>query len=55
VVGFEARFPGFFWLAAQGGVALQTSPALSAAAVSAQLAALRMSADEISPQRLRKP
>jgi D-arginine dehydrogenase len=29
VVGFDARAPGFFWLAGQGGFGVQTAPALS--------------------------
>jgi D-arginine dehydrogenase len=61
VVGFEPGFPGFFWLAGQGGVGLQTSPALSATAASlmisgvapGELTALGMTAEEIGPQRLR--
>lgn len=62
VVGFEPGVPGFFWLAGQGGVGLQTSPALSAAAAAlilsgaptAELGANGISADEIGPQRLRR-
>lgn len=30
VYGFDARAPGFFWCAGQGGVGIQTSPAASA-------------------------
>jgi D-arginine dehydrogenase len=61
VVGFEPTVPGFFWLAGQGGVGLQTSPALSAAAASlvlsgklpAEVSAMGLRAEEIGPQRVR--
>jgi D-arginine dehydrogenase len=29
VVGYAADAPGFFWLAAQGGYGIQTSPAMA--------------------------
>jgi D-arginine dehydrogenase len=32
VVGADPRLPGFFWLAGQGGVGIETSPALGAIA-----------------------
>ncbi len=32
VIGFDANMPGFFWLAGQGGVGIQTAPAASALA-----------------------
>ena len=31
VGGFDAQAPGFFWLAAQGGYGIQTSPAMGEA------------------------
>jgi D-arginine dehydrogenase len=63
VVGFDPRVPGFFWLAAQGGYGIKTSPALSRACASliqeqrlpGDLLALGITAAELSPNRLRQP
>jgi D-arginine dehydrogenase len=60
VVGFDDRVEGFFWLAGQGGYGIQTAPAmgrLAAAliageAVPADLAALGVSEQDLSPRRL---
>jgi D-arginine dehydrogenase len=59
VVGFDPLQPGFFWLAALGGYGIQTAPALSRLAaglltgtpLDADLAALDMPADVLSPER----
>ena len=60
VVGYDDRVEDFFWLAAQGGYGIQTSPALSrAAAAGAQnrhahdIVALGVTAAMLSPLRLR--
>jgi D-arginine dehydrogenase len=61
VVGFDPAAPGFFWFAGQGGVGLQTAPALSELGESlitrrpipARLAAYGMDAHTLSPARLR--
>jgi D-arginine dehydrogenase len=61
VVGFDADVAGFFWLAAQGGYGIKTSPALSRACASLireqrlpeDLLALGITAAELSPSRLR--
>jgi D-arginine dehydrogenase len=37
VVGFDARAPGFFWCAGQGGYGIQTAPALARAAAAMAL------------------
>lgn len=60
VVGFDADAEGYFWLAAQGGYGIQTSPALSRTAAALALgeeipvdvAELGVSAVELSPNRL---
>jgi D-arginine dehydrogenase len=57
VVGFDPARAGLFWLAGQGGVGIQTAPALARLAaalvrgqdVPADLAALGLSADDLSP------
>lgn len=61
VVGFDDRVEGFFWLAGQGGYGIQTAPAMGRLAaalaaregVPADLAALGVEADVLSPARLR--
>ncbi|APH71349.1 FAD-dependent oxidoreductase [Aquibium oceanicum] len=61
VVGFDDDAEGFFWLAAQGGYGIQTSAAMGRLAaalafgknVPADLSALGISADLLSPSRLR--
>ncbi|HWK76053.1 MAG TPA: FAD-dependent oxidoreductase [Povalibacter sp.] len=61
VAGFDPQAPGFFWLAGQGGVGLQTSPALSATAASLllhgsvpdEVTSAGLSAQDLGPQRLR--
>ena len=61
VGGFDPRRPGFFWIAAQGGYGIQTSPAMgeSCAAllrgqpIPASLADFGFSAAMLSPQRLK--
>jgi D-arginine dehydrogenase len=63
VVGFDRSVPGFFWLAAQGGYGIKTSPALSRACASLireqrlpeDLLALGIKAAELSPDRLCEP
>jgi D-arginine dehydrogenase len=62
VVGMDSRADGFFWLAGQGGYGIKTSPALSRACAALlrgrripdDLAKLGISADDLSPNRLRK-
>jgi len=62
VGGFDAHQPGFFWIAAQGGYGIQTSPAMgeSCAAllcgqpIPAPLSDFGFSAAMLSPQRLRR-
>ena len=62
VAGFDAAVEGFFWLAAQGGYGIKTSPALArvcAACVRGEplpqdLLRLGVSAAELSPERLRR-
>jgi D-arginine dehydrogenase len=62
VVGFDARMPGFFWLAGQGGYGIQTAPALAQLVVAqiteAQtpplLAAEGVDAAALSPARFAK-
>jgi D-arginine dehydrogenase len=59
VAGFDAKAPGFFWLAGQGGYGIQTAPALSLVAaalargedVPAELRALGLGAALLSPDR----
>jgi len=61
VVGYDGRVKDFFWLAAQGGYGIQTSPALSRAAAALlrgtdlpdDLVALGVTAATLSPVRLR--
>jgi D-arginine dehydrogenase len=61
VVGFEPGVPGFFWCVGQGGVGLQTSPAMSAAGAALiagrelpeELLAVGLSAGLLGPQRFR--
>jgi D-arginine dehydrogenase len=61
VVGFDDDADGFFWLAGQGGYGIQTSAAMGRLAaalacgrdVPADLVALGVSADLVSPRRLR--
>ena len=58
-VGFDAAAPGFFWCVGQGGVGLQTSPAISQCAAAlilgepwpASLAAAGLQAADLSPRR----
>jgi D-arginine dehydrogenase len=60
VAGFDARVPGFFWLAGQGGYGIQTAPAAARAAAAlatgaplpADIAELGVEADALSPARL---
>jgi D-arginine dehydrogenase len=62
VVGFDPEHAGFFWLAGQGGYGIMTSPSLARAAAGLvtegrlpeDLTAAGLSADEISPARLRR-
>jgi D-arginine dehydrogenase len=61
VVGFDPAYPGFFWLAGQGGYGMQTAPGialLAAAAIRgealpAPLAAEGLNVAALSPARLR--
>ncbi len=61
VGGFEPLVAGFFWLAAQGGYGVMTSPAMGEAcaaiargqAMPAHLAAFGLTPEMLSPQRLR--
>lgn len=61
VVGYDDRVKDFFWLAAQGGYGIQTSPALSRAAAALlrrtdmpdDIVALGVTAATLSPVRLR--
>ena len=63
VGGFDDQAAGFFWLAAQGGYGIMTSPAMGQACAAlargqsmpAQLAAFGLHADRLSPRRLRAP
>lgn len=62
VAGFDARAPGFFWLAGQGGYGIQMAPALARAAASlllgrplpADIAAQGVTAEDLSPARLER-
>lgn len=62
VIGFDAQLPNFFWFCGQGGYGIQTSPAgsqLAAAlargdAVPQELAALGLTATQVSPTRLQR-
>lgn len=61
VVGFDDEVEGFFWLAAQGGYGIQTSPALARAAAALitgasmpdDIASLGVGSATLSPARLR--
>ncbi|PWC56409.1 FAD-dependent oxidoreductase [Azospirillum sp. TSO22-1] len=61
VVGFDAAAEGFLWLAGQGGYGIQTAPAMARTAAAlasggglpAELAALGVTAADLSPGRLR--
>jgi D-arginine dehydrogenase len=61
VTGFDEAAPGFFWLAGQGGFGLQTAPAMAEAVTALvtdaawpkALAEMGVSADLLSPARLR--
>jgi D-arginine dehydrogenase len=60
VGGFDARAPGFFWVAGQGGYGIQTAPAMGQAcacllrgqSLPPHLLALGLTADMLSPTRL---
>jgi len=62
VGGFDAAAPGFFWVAGQGGYGIQTAAAMGQACSSillgqlmpSVLAVLGVSAERLSPQRLRR-
>jgi D-arginine dehydrogenase len=62
VGGFDAALPGFFWVAGQGGYGIQTAAAMGQACSSillgqpmpAPLSALGISAERLSPKRLRR-
>jgi D-arginine dehydrogenase len=61
VGGWDPQAPGFFWVAAQGGYGIQTSPAMGEAcaalargqAIPAAIAAWGLTAAMLSPERLR--
>lgn len=63
IVGFDPTVANFIWLAGQGGYGFQTSPALAGFAadlvagrpLAARLQDLGLTADMLSPARLRKP
>ncbi len=60
VGGFDARAPGFFWVAGQGGYGIQTAPAMGEACaclargapLPPHLTAFGLSADALGPARL---
>lgn len=60
VGGFDARAPGFFWCAAQGGYGIQTSPAMGEACASLvlgkgvpeRIAGFGVTEEMLSPRRL---
>jgi D-arginine dehydrogenase len=62
VGGFDATAPGFFWIAAQGGYGIQTSPAMGEACAALarglplpeRIAAFGLTAAMLSPDRLRR-
>jgi D-arginine dehydrogenase len=62
VVGFDPALPGFFWLVAQGGYGIQTSPALGRVAaalacgaeIPADLKQRGVAAASLSPARIRR-
>ncbi|MDJ0954351.1 MAG: FAD-binding oxidoreductase [Acidimicrobiia bacterium] len=61
VVGMDPEYPGFLWLAGQGGAGIMTAPAMGALAaalategqVPADLAAAGVSATALAPDRMR--
>ncbi len=61
VGGWDPQAPGFFWVAAQGGYGIQTSPAMGEAcaalvrgqAIPDHIAARGLTAAMLSPERLR--
>ncbi|WP_431858399.1 NAD(P)/FAD-dependent oxidoreductase [Azospirillum sp.] len=61
VVGFDGQADGFLWLAGQGGYGIQTAPAMARTAAAlasggglpAEIAALGVTAADLSPDRLR--
>ncbi len=61
VAGMDPEAPGFFWLAGQGGYGIMTAPALARfsagliveGSVPADLLTLGLTAQDLSPQRLR--
>jgi D-arginine dehydrogenase len=63
VGGWDPQAPGFFWVAAQGGYGIQTSPAMGEAcaalargqAIPAHIDAKGLTAAMLSPERLRNP
>jgi len=60
VGGFASDKPGFFWVAAQGGYGIQTSPAMGRACaalvrgrpIAQQIAAYGLTPEQLGPQRL---
>jgi D-arginine dehydrogenase len=62
VGGFDAAAPGFFWIAAQGGYGIQTSPAMGEACAALargqplpeRIAAFGLTEAMLSPDRLRR-
>ncbi len=62
VGGFDPAAPGFFWLAAQGGYGIQTSPAMGEACaalvrgepIPPRIAAFGLTAAMLGPERLRE-
>jgi D-arginine dehydrogenase len=62
VGGFDAELPGFFWVAAQGGYGIQTSPAMGDACAAlvrglplpAYLTRIGLTAEVLSPVRLQQ-
>ena len=60
VGGWDAQAPGFFWVAAQGGYGIQTSPAMGEACAAlvrglplpARIAGFGLTQDMLSPARL---
>ena len=62
VGGFDPELPGFFWVAAQGGYGIQTSPAMGDACAAlvrglplpAYLTRIGLTAEVLSPVRLQQ-
>jgi D-arginine dehydrogenase len=55
VVGFDRAYPGFFWMAGQGGYGMQTAPALAvlaAALLRGELLPPALAAEGLDPTRL---